>query len=157
MANFIEVAKRLIRPYYYYIIAALVLIIFVYAGNYAYKNFYANKVANKYANVSNANRRNKEVDIIFFHVDWCPHCKKALPEWNTFKQQYDGKETNGYVVKCIDMDCTTESSDVARAINTYKIDSYPTIKMIKEQQTIEFDSKITVNSLEQFVNTMLNN
>jgi thiol-disulfide isomerase/thioredoxin len=157
MANFIEVAKRLIRPYYYYIIATLVLIIFVYAGNYAYNQFYAKKVANKYANVSNANRRNKEVDIIFFHVDWCPHCKKALPEWNTFKQQYDGKETNGYVVKCIDMDCTTESSDIARAINTYKIDSYPTIKMLKDQQTIEFDSKITVNSLEQFVNTMLNN
>jgi hypothetical protein len=156
MANLIEVAKRIIRPYYYYIIGAVVLIIFIYAGVYAYNHFYANKVANKYANVANANRRNKEVNVLFFHVDWCPHCKKALPEWNSFKQQYDGKELNGYVIKCVDMDCTNETSDIARAINTYKIDSYPTIKMLKNQQTIEFDSKITSSSLDQFVNTMLN-
>jgi thiol-disulfide isomerase/thioredoxin len=156
MANLIEVAKRIIRPYYYYIIGAVVLIIFIYTGVYAYNHFYANKVANKYANVANANRRNKEVNVLFFHVDWCPHCKKALPEWNSFKQQYDGKELNGYVIKCVDMDCTNETSDIARAINTYKIDSYPTIKMLKNQQTIEFDSKITSSSLDQFVNTMLN-
>jgi len=156
MANFIEVAKKIIRPYYYYILGAVVLIIFVIASYYAYNKFYASKNANKYSNVANANRRNKEVSILFFHVDWCPHCKKALPEWNTFKQQFDGKELNGYVIKCVDMDCTTESSDVARAINTYKIDSYPTVKMLKDQQTIEFDSKITSNTLEQFVQTMLN-
>jgi thiol-disulfide isomerase/thioredoxin len=156
MANFIEVARKFIRPYYYYIITFVVLIIFIYAGVYAYNAFYANKIANKFSNVANANRTTKEVDLLFFHVDWCPHCKKALPEWNNFKQNYEGKEVNGYVVKCVDMDCTNETSDIARAINTYKIDSYPTIKMLKDNQTIEFDSKITNSSLEQFVNTMLN-
>jgi thiol-disulfide isomerase/thioredoxin len=156
MSNLVESAKKIIRPYYYYIIAAVVFAIFLYFGIWGYNQFYAKKVANKYANVANANRRNKEVNILFFHVDWCPHCKKALPAWNTFKQQYDGKEVNGYVIKCVDMDCTTESSEVARAINTYKIESYPTIKMVKDEQTIEFDSKITTSSLEQFVNTMLN-
>jgi thiol-disulfide isomerase/thioredoxin len=156
MSNFIEVAKKYIRPYYYYIIAIVVFIIFIYAGVYSYNTFYAKKVANKYSDVANSNRRNKEVNILFFHVDWCPHCKKALPEWNNFKQNYEGKEVNGYVIKCIDMDCTNETSDIARAINTYSIDSYPTIKMLKDDQTIEFDSKITNSSLEQFVNTMLN-
>jgi hypothetical protein len=157
MSNLVETARRIIRPYYYYIIAFVVFVIFAYFAHYGYTQFYAKKAANKYANVSNANRRNKEVTILFFHVDWCPHCKKALPAWNTFSQQFNGKEVNGYVVKCVDMDCTTESSDIARAINTYKIESYPTIKMLKDQQTIEFDSKITTSSLEQFVNTMLNN
>jgi thiol-disulfide isomerase/thioredoxin len=156
MANFIEVARKFIRPYYYYIITFVVLIIFIYAGVYAYNTFYTNKIANKFSNVANSNRTTKEVDLLFFHVDWCPHCKKALPEWDNFKQNYEGKEINGYVVKCVDMDCTNETSDVTRAINTYKIDSYPTIKMLKENQTIEFDSKITNSSLEQFVNTMLN-
>lgn len=156
MSNLVETAKKIIRPYYYYIIAAVVFAIFLYFGIWGYNQFYAKKVANKYANVANANRRNKEVNVLFFHVDWCPHCKKALPAWNTFRQQYDGKELNGYVIKCVDMDCTTESSEVARAINNYKIESYPTIKMVKDEQTIEFDSKITTSSLEQFVNTMLN-
>jgi len=156
MANFIETAKKIVRPYYYYIIAAVVFALFLYFGIWGYNQFYAKKATDKYANVANANRRNKEVTILFFHVDWCPHCKKALPAWNTFSQQFNGKEMNGYVIKCVDMDCTTESSEVARAINTYKIESYPTIKMIKDQQTIEFESKITTSSLEQFVNTMVN-
>lgn len=156
MANLVETAKKIIRPYYYYIIAVVVFAIFLYFGIWGYKQFYAKKVANKYANVANANRRNKEVNVLFFHVDWCPHCKNALPAWNTFSQQYNGKEVNGYVIKCVDMDCTSESSEVARAINSYKIESYPTIKMVKDEQTIEFDSKITTSSLEQFVNTMLN-
>jgi len=90
-------------------------------------------------------------------VDWCPHCKKALPDWNQFSAQYDGKEVNGYRIECVDMDCTEETSKVASAINEYKIDSYPTIKMKKGDEVIEFDSKITKYSLEQFVENMTKN
>jgi hypothetical protein len=64
---------------------------------------------------------------------------------------------NGYVIKCQDIDCTKETSDVTTAINKYKIDSYPTVKMIKDEKTIEFDARINQNTLDQFVNTMLNN
>ena len=92
---------------------------------------------------------------MFFHVDWCPHCKKALPEWNNFKKQFADKEVNGYIVKCVDVDCTDETSDVQNMINKYSIESYPTVKMIKDNNTIEFDSKISTNTLEHFVNSML--
>ena len=97
----------------------------------------------------------KEAIVYMFHVDWCPHCKKAMPEWTAFKNQYDGLEINGYVIKCIDIDCTNEKSDVKSAMNKYKITSFPTVKLIKEEQTIDFDSKITRTSLGTFVDTML--
>ena len=94
---------------------------------------------------------------MFFHADWCPHCKKAQPEWNTFKSQYDGTTVNGYVIKCVDINCTNEKdSSVTASINEYKIESYPTVKMLKDNQVIEFDSKITNTSLNSFVETMLN-
>jgi len=157
MANIIDVLRRYIRPYYYYIITIVILIIFLLISYYAYRSLYANKSTNKFTNVANANRRSKDVNIYLFHVDWCPHCKKALPEWNSFKSIYENKEVNGYTVKCIDINCTEETSEVANIINSYGIESYPTVKMVKDQDTIEFDSKITKTALEQFVNMMTNN
>ena len=89
MANIVDVLRRYIRPYYYYIITIVILIIFLFISYYAYTSLYANKKSNKFTNVANANRRSKDVNIYLFHVDWCPHCKKALPEWNSFKNVYD--------------------------------------------------------------------
>jgi len=155
MSGLIEVGRRFIRPYFYYIVAIVVLIIFLFVANYAYNKFYTKKQANKYSDISNSNRRTKDVQIFFFHVDWCPHCKKALPEWTKFKSEFDGQEKHGYVIKCVDLDCTVESVSVTQAINRYDISSYPTIKMLKDEQTIDFDSKITSSALEQFVNSML--
>jgi thiol-disulfide isomerase/thioredoxin len=156
MANIIEVLRRMISPYYYIIIAIIVIIIFLAVIYYSYNSIFSKVKQNKFSDVANTNRRNKEAIVYFFHVDWCPHCKKALPEWNTFKAENDGKQINGYKLKCIEMDCTNETSDITRAINEYNIDSYPTIKMLKENQKIEFDSKITNTSLNSFVVTMLN-
>lgn len=156
MANIVEVVRRYIAPYYFVIITVTMIVLFMVVGYYAYDRFYLKPAANKFKDVSNASRRDKEVNIFFFHVDWCPHCKKALPEWNAFKSQTDGKQVNGYLVKCVDMDCTNETSDITRAINEYKIDSYPTVKMLREEKVIDFDSKITTTSLNSFVTTMLN-
>lgn len=150
-----EVFAKYIRPYYYYLITFVVFIIFWVAANYAYNKFYSNSV-NRFKDVANANRTNKEATILFFNVDWCPHCKTALPEWNTFKSKNNEKEINGYLIKCVDMNCTDETSDVTRAINEYKIESYPTVKMLRDGQIIEFDSKISNSALESFITTMLN-
>jgi thiol-disulfide isomerase/thioredoxin len=155
MANIIEVISKMVRPYYYYIIAFVILIIFAVVAVYAYNNIKAQQ-KNRFSDVANANRRNREAIVYFFHVDWCPHCKKALPEWNNFVSKYDGKEINGYKLKCVDKDCTKETSDITELINRFNIDSYPTIKLIRDNNTIDFESKITATSLEKFVNTMLN-
>jgi len=155
MAGLIEVITKYIRPYYYHIMVFFIFIIFLTVGIYAY-NGIKTQQKNKFSDVANANRRNRDAVVYFFHVDWCPHCKKALPEWKNFVSKYDGKEINGYRIKCKDIDCTKETSDITELINRYKIDSYPTIKLIKDSSTVDFESKITASSLEKFVNTMLN-
>ena len=155
MPGVVEVVSNLFRPYYNYLLILISIIIAVLVARYAYATYYKKTVDNKFANVANANRRNKEAEIMFFHVDWCPHCKTALPEWNNFKKQFNEKEMNGRVIRCKDIDCTKENSDVTSLINTYTIESYPTVKLLKDGKTIDFDSKITSHTLEQFVNTML--
>jgi thiol-disulfide isomerase/thioredoxin len=154
MATFYEVINKNLSPYYFYI---FVFVIFVTFGAIAY--YYLNSKVkdsqNKFKDVANAS--DQDVATIFmFHVDWCPHCKKAMPEWQSFVNSYDGKDVNGYVIKCVDMDCTEETSEVASTLKKYNIESYPTVKMLRGNEVIEFDSVIKETTLTQFVETMLN-
>lgn len=155
MPRFLEVASRAARPYYNYIVFVVVLAIFVIVGRFAY-NYLRKKNQNQFKDVANANRQNKEVLVYFFHVDWCPHCKTAKPEWNMFSRKLDGKEVNGYKLKCVDVNCTDETSEVSHFVEEFNIESYPTIKMVKDNNKIEFDSKVKADLLEQFATTMLN-
>ena len=154
MANFIDVLKKYISPYYYYIITIIIFVIFLTVGILWYKS-QNKKSDNRFKDVANTNRRNKDANLYFFHVDWCPHCKTAQPEWDAFKNQYNGVEINGYIINCIDKNCTEETSDIKYLMNEYKIESFPTIKLVVDDKTIDFDSKITRTTLTSFVNTML--
>ena len=40
-------------------------------------------------------------------------------------------------------------------INKYKIEGYPTIKLLKDGNVIEYDAKPNKATLEQFLNTVL--
>ena len=40
-------------------------------------------------------------------------------------------------------------------MNKYKIEGFPTIKLLKDGQVIEFDAKPTKENLTQFLNTAL--
>jgi thiol-disulfide isomerase/thioredoxin len=151
MANLVEaIYKRVIRPYQYTILLVLTTILFSVAAYYAYEYYFQEQT-------DIANRTGDDpVQVYLFHVDWCPHCRRAMPEWSSFKQQYDGKVVNSYKVECIDVDCTDEDSEVANYINKYDIDSYPTVKMQKGDQTVSFDASVTSENLESFVEMILN-
>jgi thiol-disulfide isomerase/thioredoxin len=153
MAGLIDVINKFFKSYLNYLVIIIIAILFILVAYYFYNKHSASQT--KFSDVANADRNNT-ITIFLFHVDWCPHCKKALPDWNSFVSNYDKKEINGYQIECIDVDCTNETSDVTNAIEKYNIESYPTIKMLKNNQVIEFDSKITETTLEQFVNTMAN-
>ena len=45
------------------------------------------------------NENNNDVIIYFFFTEWCPYCKKALPEWEKFTDYVNNiNETNDYNV-----------------------------------------------------------
>ena len=144
-----------IKPRKRTLLIIAMIVVFGVASVYAYKWFAQPIIAHKnIQNMSNMNERNQTVEIYFFAADWCPHCTKAKPEWGTFKKSYDGKEVNGYVVKCIFVDCT-ETSQHNDLIQKFNVDSYPTLKLVKDGNQIDFDSKINSESLGQFVDTIL--
>ena len=110
----------------------------------------------RFNDVANKGNRNNEIEIMMFHVNWCPHCKKALPDWQAFCDQYNNQIVNDYTIRCNrnGNNCTDEKdSKVIDMVSTYKIDSYPTIVLMKGDQRFDFDAKITKNSLDQFLQT----
>jgi thiol-disulfide isomerase/thioredoxin len=97
----------------------------------------------------------KEAELLFFYVDWCPHCKTAKPAWNDVKGEYENKTINGYKVIFTEINCTEETAEVESLMNKYNIEGFPTIKLLKDGQVIEYDAKPTKETLTQFLNTVL--
>ena len=100
-------------------------------------------------------KNNSQAELILFTVDWCPHCKKAQPIWNELKSEYENKTINGYTILFTEVNCTNESPEIEKMINKYKIEGYPTIKLLKDGNVIEYDAKPNKTTLVQFLNTVL--
>jgi thiol-disulfide isomerase/thioredoxin len=142
-----------------YIIIAAVAMVLIGVAAYFYFKVVAPKlnpsyVSNKQPNYTGDGSGQKEAEFMLFYVDWCPHCKTAKPEWEKVKEKYQGKTVNGYTVVFKDINCTNETPEVEQMISQYKIEGYPTIKLVKDGQVIDFDSKPTQSSLEQFLNSV---
>lgn len=157
MSKVLETMQNYLKPYYFSLSIVIVIIIFTIASYYSYIYFFKKEVEDsKFTDVANANNRNKTGDLYFFHVDWCPHCVKAKPEWNKFVPGDDEsgeKMIKGYKINCRSIDCTNDD-DLA---SKFKITSYPTIKLVLDgEDPIEFESKITKDTLETFVDTIIN-
>lgn len=156
MGSFYNIMYNGIKPYLTYITIAVILIIFIQVLKFTYERYFNKpKDERKFKDVANANTRGEELEIYMFHVDWCPHCKTAMPEWKSFTDTYNNKQIRGYNIRCIDVNCTNENPSVTSYINQYNIESYPTIKMIKEGEQIDFDARITSDNLETFIDTMV--
>ena len=112
-------------------------------------------VANNELKPSNNGLADKEAELILFYADWCPHCKTAKPEWNEVKEKYNGKTINGYTILFTEVNCTTETSEIEEKMRQYKIEGFPTIKLLKDGQVVEFDAKPTQSNLNQFLNTVI--
>lgn len=97
----------------------------------------------------------QSAELMFFFADWCPHCKTAKPIWNEMKNEYENKPINGYNVIFTELDCSEESPEVEKLMNKYNIEGYPTIKLIKDGQIIEYDAKPTKENLQKFLTTVL--
>jgi len=139
----------------------LIVIIFIGVSLYYYNQVVSKKLSPSYsANresipVSKGGGGGKQAEILMFSVDWCPHCKTAKPEWESLKQEYQGKTINGYSLIFTDVNCTNETPEIEKLMNTYKVEGFPTIKLLKDGKIIEYDAKPTKDTLVQFLNSAL--
>lgn len=136
------------------VIFGLLLVIFSY---YVYKHYATENTifhANR-ENIPKDSNSDKTATLMLFYVDWCPHCKTAKPEWEALKADYDDKMINGYTIHFTEYNCTNESSEITELMDKYNIEGYPTIKLVKDNQIVEYDAKPSKSTMEQFLHTVL--
>jgi len=144
------------------IMIILVVVLFIGIAIYYYYYYVSPSMKPEYnpnhehlAASSSNNGNSKTAELLLFYVDWCPHCKTAKPAWDEIKTQYENKTINGYNVIFTEINCTEETAEVEEMINKYSIEGFPTIKLLKDGQIVEYDAKPTKSTLDQFLNTVL--
>lgn len=91
----------------------------------------------------------KNVDVYYFFTEWCPYCKKARPIWDKLKDQFNNKTLNGKNLSFKEIDCEKNE----KMADKFNIEGYPTIKLVKGNQVIDYDAKPDEKSLTEFLNT----
>ena len=149
-STFFEVAKNFILTNKFtigLIIAALVLIL---TSIFFFQDFFNKQFSKKPTNEPNEDDDGENTcEIIFFYTTWCPYCKKALPVWQEFSQQWNGEQLNGYTITTSEVDC---DADEALA-NKFDVTGYPTIKCIMNGKVTDYQAKPSVETLNQFLHT----
>jgi thiol-disulfide isomerase/thioredoxin len=133
------------------------VVLFIALAIYIYKEYVAPRmnpsyVANKEFVSEQDGGGDKDVaDLYLFYTTWCPHCKTTKPIWQKLKDQVGDAGVNGVQINFIEIDCDKDK-DTA---NKFKVEGYPTIKMVHNNQIIEYDAKPNLETLNQFLNTSL--
>ena len=97
------------------------------------------------------NKLEKKITIIYFYTEWCPYCKKSKPEWESFKELVDLQSFSD-LIEFNEIDCD-KNSEIA---NKYKIEGYPTIKLIYKGEIYDYDAKPDSKMLLEFVESIIN-
>jgi len=135
-------------------IIIIVFVLFIIAAVYTYRQYISPRLNKKY--VANkeyavAGEGTGSVDLYYFYTVWCPHCKTATPIWHSFKNEIGDKKIKGVSVNFIEVDCDKE----AELVSKFNVKGYPTIKMIKGNQVIEYDAKPDKDTLMEFLQTSI--
>ena len=136
------------------IIVALLCLIIV--SIYVYKKNISAKTKDTY--VSNKefvpnDGSSQSATLYYFYTTWCPHCKKTMPIWDELVTELNDEELKGVKLTLIKVDCDKEQS----LAESFNVQGYPTIKLLKDGQIIEYDAKPSKVNLIEFVNTSLKN
>jgi hypothetical protein len=90
----------------------------------------------------------KEINLMLFSVDWCPHCLDTRKVWDTFKTAF---KPDGFIIVYTEVDC----DKYANTADSYNITEYPTIILVRDDIKYIYDAEISSESLELFINTVM--
>ena len=147
-----------------FIIILFVVTIFLAIAFYVYNTYISPKIDPDYVpnrEFTNTSGEDGELgaDLYFFSAEWCPYSKKAKPIWDNLKKQFDNKSINNTKLRFVDIDGEKNEKEMENFENKYlngkKIDGFPSIYMIKNDQVIEYEAKPNLEILKNFIESVL--
>jgi thiol-disulfide isomerase/thioredoxin len=145
-----------------YIMYAIVVALFLAMSYWAYTTYVGPLFSDFNMNVKQGSSKADEdggrdmsnvptAEIYLFKTDWCPHCKRAVPIFESVKNKYNETLVNGHRVIFRVIDCDTDTATADK----FKVEGYPTIKLVKGSEVVEFDAKPEEAAIVQFMNTVI--
>lgn len=89
--------------------------------------------------------------LVLFHADWCGHCKKFMPEWNSISQEINDSDSGAKLIK---VECGDASNNKKHAeiMKKYTIKGYPTIISFDESGNhSEYEGDRSKEGIVQFL------
>ena len=96
-----------------------------------------------------------KAELMFFYTDWCPHCKTAKPVWESLKTTYETQKIGNKTIVFTEVNCTEDKPEVEALMDKFKVEGYPTFKLISQDKVYDFDAKPTEESLVSFMKKFL--
>ena len=128
-------------------------IYYVYQSNLSPEltKFFNQMKGQQVSTTSDTNTEDKTAILYLFKVDWCPHCKKAEPVFSDLEKEINGKKINDYSITFKVVDCEAEPAMADR----FNVTGFPTIKLDKHGEIIEYDAKPDKENLLDFLKKVL--
>jgi thiol-disulfide isomerase/thioredoxin len=105
--------------------------------------------------IEKPNPRGNQLVLVLFYVDWCPHCVSTKPEWQNLVNKLNNKQVNGHNIKV--QACNAEGTATEKAFaSENSVQGYPTIKLLKENDVVEYNGARNAEALEEFIKNNAN-
>ena len=158
LENSKNIVNEIIRDKKLIMLVVILIILFTSLFFFVYNNYIKSFITKNHSLnrefISKDNKKiyNNDVLIIFFYTEWCPYCKQALPEIRKFEDYIVSENSkNDFVITLTKIDCDKDST----IADKYKIESYPTIKLIYKNEIYNYDAKPNRSNLIKFVETSI--
>ena len=146
-----------------FIIILFVVAIFIAVAFYVYNTYISPSMNPDYVPnkefTDTSSTEESLADLYFFTAEWCPYSKKAKPIWSKVKNKFDGKKINNTSLRFIEIDGEKNEKEMEnfenKFLNGKKIDGFPSIYLVKNDQVIEYEAKPNAEILKQFIESVL--
>lgn len=155
--NFLEYFKIFIRNTLsdrsYMLLMLLLVLFFITLLLLLYNSYIKDIISKKHVlnseYINNVSKQ-EEILILYFYTEWCPYCKQSMPEINRFEEHIKGEnDSANYNITLTKIDCDKQST----IADKYKIEAYPSIKLIYKNKVYDYDARPNKDNLIQFMET----
>lgn len=88
---------------------------------------------------------NNMVDLILFKAEWCGHCKRFLPIWNTIQAEQKYKNKVNFI--------TFDSEKDVDKIKDWNVEGFPTLMIVKNGVAKEYQGPREMQDMLDLLDT----
>ena len=135
----------------FYIKLSLIIgfaLICMYSAYAYYKHFKKNQEEKSYLENKEFLKKASSVrsELYFFHTQWCPHCKTAMPVWENIKKSNRFKN---FSIHFMNVDCDDKKNKAL--VRKHNIKEYPSYVLTANGKNYIYDANLSADTLEKFI------